>query len=138
MRNPPILVSVIGFFGMLAGFYWLYLGLRVIGFDWFGILGDLPAFETTGLWGWLAVLAGIGWIAAALGLWSLQPWAWTFAIAMAGIGLFEAFLWFLEFPGTGVGLSASILPLIIIFYLNSQEVRKAFGKVETVAVPDRV
>ena len=106
MKNPPILISVIGFFGMLAGFYWLYLGLRVIGFDWFGILGDLPAFETTGLWGWLAVLAGVGWIAAALGLWSLQPWAWTFAIAMAGIGLFEAFLWFLEFPGTGVGFSA--------------------------------
>ena len=36
MRNPPILVSVIGFFGAIAGFYWLYLGLRLLGFDWFG------------------------------------------------------------------------------------------------------
>jgi hypothetical protein len=138
MKNPPILISVIGFFGMLAGFYWLYLGLRVLGFDWFGVLGDLPAFETTGLWGWLAVLAGIGWIAAALGLWSLQPWAWTFAIAMAGLALFEAFLWFLEFPGTGVGFSAAIMPLILIFYLNSRDVRAAFGKVDSEPIPDRV
>ena len=90
---------------MIAGFYWLYLGLRLLGFDWFGVLGDLPAFEQTGLWGWLAILAGVGWIAAALGLWALQPWAWTFAVIMAGIWLFEAFLWFLEYPGAGVGLA---------------------------------
>ena len=35
MRNPPILVSVIGFFALLAGFGYLFFGLRVLGFDWF-------------------------------------------------------------------------------------------------------
>ena len=45
MRNPPILISVIGFFAALAGFGYLFFGLRVIGFDWFGIFGDLPAFD---------------------------------------------------------------------------------------------
>ena len=29
MRNPPILIAVIGFFGALAGMFWLYLGLRL-------------------------------------------------------------------------------------------------------------
>ncbi len=135
MKNPPILISVIGFFGALAGFYWLYLGLRLLGFDWFGILGDLPAYEQTGLWGWLALGAGIAWLAASFGLWSLQPWAWTFAVVVAGFALFEAFLWFLEFPGTGVGFSASIMPLIILLYLNGREVRTAFGKVDTTAPP---
>jgi hypothetical protein len=134
MRNPPILISVIGFFAMLAGFTWLYLGLRALGFDWFGLLGDLPALEQTGLWGWLAIIAGVAWIAAALGLWSLQPWAWTFAIVVAGIALFEAFLWFLEAPGTGIGFGASLMPLIIILYLNSREVRAAFGKVDATSV----
>ena len=43
MRNPPILISVIGFFAALAGFAHLFFGLRVLGFDWFGALGDLPA-----------------------------------------------------------------------------------------------
>ena len=63
MKNPPILISVIGFFAALAGFAWLFLGLRILGFDWFGALGDLPAFEQAGLWGWLAIGAGILWLA---------------------------------------------------------------------------
>jgi hypothetical protein len=130
MRNPPILVSVIGFFAALAGFYWLYLGLRLLGFDWFGIFGDLPAFEQTGLWAWLAIGAGIAWLLAAGGLWSLQPWAWTFTIIVAGFALFEAFLWFLEFPGTGVGFSAAIMPVLILLYMNSGEVKAAFGQVD--------
>ncbi len=132
MRNPPILISVLGFFGALAGFYWIYLGLRLLGFDWFGILGDLPAFEQTGLWGWLALAAGVAWIAAAVALWSLQPWGWLFAMIVAGLALFEAFLWFLEYPGAGVGLSAAIMPLIIIWYLNTREVKAAFGQDTTV------
>jgi hypothetical protein len=132
MRNPPILISVIGFFGALAGFYWLYLGLRLLGFDWFGLLGDLPAFEQTGLWGWLAIAAGIAWLAAAFGLWSLQPWAWTFTVIVAGFALFEAFLWFVEAPGSGVGFASALMPLLILLYLNGREVRAAFGKVDTV------
>ena len=128
MRNPPILISVLGFFAMIAGLYWLYLGFRLLGFDWFGVLGDLPAYEQSGLWGWLALGAGIAWVMAAAGLWALQPWAWTFAIIVAGFALFEAFLWFLEYPGTGVGFSAAIMPLLIIWYLNSGEVKEAFGK----------
>jgi len=126
VKNPPILVSVIGFFGALAGFAWLFIGLRLLGFDWFGLLGDLQKFEQTGLWGWLAIGAGILWIAAAIGLWALQPWAWAFAMIVAGISLFEAFLWFLEFPGTGIGFASGLLPLVIILYLNSGSVKRAF------------
>ena len=52
---------------------------------------------------------------------------------IAGIALFEAFLWFLEYPGSGLGLGMSILPLVILFYLNSGEVREAFGEDESQA-----
>ena len=127
MKNPPILISVIGFFAVLAGFAWLFLGLRILGFDWFGLLGDVGKFEQSGLWGWLAIGAGVLWLAAGFGLWSLQPWAWMFAMVVAGLSLFEAFLWLLEYPGTGLGLGMSILPLIIILYLNGRDVKAAFG-----------
>jgi hypothetical protein len=126
MRNPPVLVAVIGFFAAIAGLYWIYLGLRILGFDWFGVLGDLPAFEQAGIWGWFALIAGGAWIVAAFGLWSLLRWAWLFAMFVAGFALFGAFLWFLEYPGTGVGLSASIMPLLIILYLNSRSVKSQF------------
>jgi hypothetical protein len=127
MKNPPILISVLGFFGLMAGLAWLVLGIRLLGFDWFGVLGDLPTLEQTGLWGWLALAAGVAWILASFGLWSMQPWAWTFAMVVAGISLFEAFLWMLEYWGSGIGLAASLLPLVILFYLNSREVKAAFG-----------
>ena len=110
------------------GVYWIYIGLRLLGFDWFGALGDLPAFEQTGLWGCLALIAGAAFLAAGVGLWGLQDWAWTFAIIVAGFALFEAFLWFIEAPGTGIGFSAAIMPLLIIWYLNTDEVKEAFGK----------
>jgi hypothetical protein len=133
MKNPPILISVIGFFAVLAGFAWLFLGLRILGFDWFGALGDVEAFEQAGLWGWLAIGTGVLWLAAGFGLWSLQPWAWLFAMIMAGLALFEAFLWMLEYPGSGLGLGMSILPLIIILYLNGRDVKAAFGLGEPTA-----
>jgi len=127
MKNPPILISVVGFFAALAGFGWLFFGLRVVGFDWFGALGDLPAFEDVGIWGWLAIGTGILWILIAVGLWALQPWAWLTAMIIAGLSLFEAVLAFFQFPGSGIGLAMGLLPLVMLFYLNSTGVKVAFG-----------
>jgi hypothetical protein len=128
MKNPPILISIIGFFAALAGFGFLFLGFRMIGFDWFGLFGDLPKFESVGLWGWLAVATGVVWLLAAFGLWALQPWARLFGVIMAGIALFEAVLAFFQFPGTGIGFSMAIMPALILWYLNSAEVKAAFGE----------
>ncbi len=127
MKNPPILISVIGFFAALAGFAWVFAGLRMLGFDWFGVLGDLPAYEQVGIWGWLAIASGVLWLLAAFGLWALQPWAWILAVVVAGVALFEAFLAFFQFPGSGLGLGMSIMPIIILLYLNSAPVKAAFG-----------
>ncbi len=127
MKNPPILVSVIGFFAALAGFGYLFFGLRVVGFDWFGALGDLPVFEHVGLWGWLAIATGIIWLLAAVGLWALQPWARLFAMIIAGFALFEAVLAFFQFPGTGVAFGMAIMPALILWYLSTAEVKAAFG-----------
>ena len=134
MKNPPILIAIIGFFAALAGFAFLFFGLRMVGFDWFGALGDLPAFDHVGLWGWLAIVTGFVWILAALGLWALQPWARFFALFMAGFALFEAILAFFQFPGTGVGFSMAILPVLILWYLNSSEVKAAFAEGEPAPV----
>jgi len=127
MKNPPVLVSVLGFFAALAGFGFLFFGFRVLGFDWFGALGDLPRFEHVGLWGWLAVITGVIWLLAAIGLWALQPWARLFTMIIAGIGLFEAVLAFFQFPGTGIALGMAIMPALVLWYLSTHEVKQAFG-----------
>jgi hypothetical protein len=133
MKNPPILISVIGFFAALAGFAWLFFGLRLLGFDWFKLLGDVPAFESAGLWGWLAILGGVLWLAAAVGLWSMRPWAWMLAMVVAGLAVFEAFLWMVQYPGSGLGLSMMIMPGIIIWYLNGKDIKAQFGLTEAPA-----
>ncbi len=133
MRNPPILISVLGFFAALAGFGWLFFGLRVLGFDWFGIFGDLPQFNSVGIWGWLAIISGIGFLLTALGLWALQPWARTIALIIAGFALFEATIAFFQFTGTGIALGMAIMPGLILWYLNTAEVKDAFGETPVTA-----
>ncbi len=130
MKNPPVLIAVLGFFAAMAGFGYLFFGLRALGFDWFGALGDLPAFEHVGLWGWLAIATGIVWLLVAVGLWALQPWARIFALVIAGFALLEAVLAFFRFPGTGVGFAMAVMPALILWYLNSREVKNAFGEGE--------
>ena len=77
--------------------------MRVLGFDWFGALGDIPAVESVGLWGWLAIAVGIAWLFVAFGMWALGEWARVVGMIIAGVSLFEAVLAFFQFPGTGIG-----------------------------------
>ena len=143
MKNPPILISVIGFFAALAGFGFLFAGLRMLGFDWFGVLGDLPVFEKVGLWGWLAIATGLAWLFAAFGLWALQPWARMFAIIMAGFALFEAVLAFFQFPGMGVGLvdgdHAGPAPVVPELHRRQGRIRRAAAgsRLTTISHPPR-
>jgi hypothetical protein len=128
MRNPPVLISVIGFFAVLAGMSFLFFGFRALGFDWFGLFGDLPAVESVGLWGWFAISVGIVWLLVGFGLWALQPWARVVAMVVAGVSLFEAALAFFQFPGSGLGFSMALMPAVILWYLNSREVKAEFGE----------
>ena len=128
MKNPPILISVIGFFAALAGFSYLFFGLQTIGFDWFNVLGDLQALEGVGLWGWFAVIVGLIWLAVAFGLWALQPWARVFGMIVAGISLFQAVLAMFQFSGSGIGFGMALMPILILWYLNTAEVKAAFGE----------
>jgi hypothetical protein len=128
MRNPPILISVLGFFAVLAGFGYLFFGLRVLGFDWFGIFGDIPRLDDVGLWGWLAVGVGVLWLLTGFGLWALQSWARMVALIVAGVSLFEAVLAFFQFPGTGVGFAMALMPGLILWYLSSADMKAAFAE----------
>jgi hypothetical protein len=49
------------------------------------------------------------------------------AAIVAGIAVFEAFLYMVQYPGSGIGIAMMILPGIILIYLNSSEVKEAFG-----------
>jgi hypothetical protein len=83
----------------LVSFY----GLRVLGSIDSWALGDCRRRACRDL-GWPAIATGIVWLAAALGLWALQPWARLFAMFIAGLALFAGGPGGSSSPGPGVAL----------------------------------
>jgi cytochrome c oxidase subunit IV len=79
------------------------------------------------LWGLLTLAAGIAFAAAALALWSVQPWAWMFAVIMAGLGVIDAFFLWLATGDFAYGFMASLLPLLVLWYLNQKDIKGVFG-----------
>ncbi len=127
MRNPPILISVLGFFAVAAGFVWIIVGLRGLGIEFGSIFGDLPAYDNVGIWGIVSLIVGVAWILAGLGLWALQSWAWMFAAIVAIFALVNAFFLMVAYAGSGAGLAQALMPALILWYLNTDEVKAAFS-----------
>ena len=127
MKNPPILISVLGFFAVMAGFVWIVAGLRALGIEFGSFMGDLPAYDNVGWWGTFALIVGIAWLLAGLALWSLQPWAWMFVAIVAVVALVNAFFLMVAYAGSGAGLVQALMPALILWYLNTDEVKAAFG-----------
>jgi len=127
VKNPPILISVLGFFAVMAGFVWIVAGLRALGIEFGSFMGDLPAYDNVGWWGTFALIVGIAWLLAGLALWSLQPWAWMFVAIVAVVALVNAFFLMVAYAGSGAGLVQALMPALILWYLNTDEVKAAFG-----------
>ena len=52
------------------------------------------------------------------------------AMLVAGFAIFEAFLYMLSYPGTGIGIAMMLMPGLIALYLMSADVKAAFGLAE--------
>jgi hypothetical protein len=125
VKNPPILIAVLGFFGLMAGFYYLFAGLRIMGFDFFGVFANSNITESWGFWGIMWLILGVIYIVASWALWTLQPWAWLFAVLLSIFGLVSAFFVMLD-SGLGPALGAAVIPALLLLYLTSKEVKAAF------------
>jgi hypothetical protein len=83
--------------------------------------------------GIIGLVVAVAYIAFAWGAWSLQPWAWTIGIVVAGLGVIFAVVNFFMVPGSNfVTLVLSLLfPAVILYYLMTPDVRRAFGQTTT-------
>ena len=120
----PIGITLLGIVFLAAGISYLLLGLQMTTAVTFG-----PLDYGSGVWayGWLIILTGVAFAAAGFAAWSLQAWAWMLGQILAILGLVEAVIVWLSTGDFGAGAAAGLFPLLVLWYLNRDVVKKAFG-----------
>jgi hypothetical protein len=122
--NRPAGITIIGVLATAAGIIYLLQGLRILGYV---VFGPASAFSNVSLTGWLTLLLGLVWFSVGGAFLTMKPWAWLFGVIVVGFSLVEAFFGNLNGWQFGDMFAAMIVPLIILFYLNSEKVKSAFG-----------
>jgi len=123
MRRPAG-ITIIGVLSFVAGVIYLLQGIRILGFV---VFGPGQAFTNVSLSGWGSIILGVFWIAVGGAFLSLRPWAWFFGVIVVGLSLIAAFWGNINGWQLGDLFAAMIVPLVILFYLNSDHVKAAFG-----------
>ena len=124
IRKRPAGVTVIAVLALAIGIVDLLQGVRILGYV---VFGPATVFSNVSLTGWLTVLLGLLWIVVGGAFLSLRPWAWFLGVFVVAISLVEAFFGSLNGWQFGDMFMAMIIPVLILFWLQSDKVKSAFG-----------
>lgn len=68
-------------------------------------------------------------LAFAYGAWTLKPWGWTLGVAIYVIGIIvNVVMVLLGYQTIGGILVSVIIAALILYYLNTPDVKRAFGR----------
>lgn len=123
MRRPAG-ITIIGVLASVAGIIYILQGIRILGFV---VFGPGQAWSNVSATGWGTLILGIVWLGVGGAFMSLRPWAWVFGVIVVGLSLIAAFWGNINGWQFGDLFVAMIVPLVILFYLNSEKVKAAFG-----------
>jgi hypothetical protein len=119
----PAGITIIAVLALAAGIIDLLQGLRILGYV---VFGPGQAFSEASITGWMTLILGVVWIVAGAAFLRLDPWAWLFGVVVVGLSLIAAFLGNMSGWQLGDMFVAMIVPLVVLFYLNSHKVKEAF------------
>jgi len=134
----PMGVTILAVLAAIGGVLGLCGSLTIIGLG--GVLGGLaagvgaPAADAavlgglTVIFGVLSLVLAVLYLVFAYGAWMLKPWAWMLGIAGAILSLALSLINILQGAGIGSQLVSVIIAGVIIYYLNTPDVKKAFGR----------
>ncbi len=120
----PFGITILAIVFAAAGISFMMLGFQLTTAVTFG---PLPAGQGTWIWGWLLVLTGLAFWAGGLAAWRLEPYGWMLGHVLALLGLLEAIFALIGTGSLSYALGAAVFPLILLWYLNREPVKKAFG-----------
>jgi hypothetical protein len=134
------LAIVFGAFGLLASiggaiaalaFLGVGAGIAGTGAATSGALFAAGAFLIVALAVWTAILSAIE-VVFGVGALQLRPWAWTVGVVWTWVSIVTSVLNIFGTRGGGIfaGLLGIVIALAILYYLYTDEVRMAFGKLD--------
>jgi uncharacterized membrane protein (DUF2068 family) len=136
-NQRPTGVTILAVIQFIGGIISLFFGLSSLFFG--GLMVASDAAATTGaeidmgpillLAGGLSIISGVIGLIAGYGLFTLKPWGWTLAIVFAVLNIVHNLLSLFQggnIPGSIIGI---VISGLIIYYLNTSTVKRAFGKV---------
>jgi hypothetical protein len=96
----------------------------------FGLFGALAILGAYPIYGIISLILSAAYLAFAYGAWSLQPWAWMLGLGLAGLQILIQVLYLFLIPGYSIVnvIIGAIIPAIIIYYLMTPDVKRAFGQ----------
>jgi len=126
-RHRPFGITILAILASVAFIVEAFITLLFLGaipaalFGGTGFFGD--ALLGAILWGILALIWG--WV--AIGLWTLNPGAWLFVVALSILNIIFAFISILGATTFGAVLPTVIINAAILIYSLSPGVKDAFG-----------
>jgi hypothetical protein len=131
MQRPRI-ITILAVLAAIGGVLGIFGGIALMGVGAVsGVVG--AGFLVGGLaifWGLLTLVLSVAELAFAYGAWGLKPWAWMLGIVLQGVSIFMALInWVGSSSGSfGSFLFSAVISGVIIYYLLTPEVKRAFGK----------
>jgi hypothetical protein len=123
----PFGVTLLAIIFAAAGLSYIMLGFQMTTAVTFG---PLPTGTGTWIWGWLIVLTGIGFWIGGISAWQLQPFGWMLGQILAIVGIVEGIFALLGTGSLNYALATTAFPVILLWYMNRDSTKKAFGLAE--------
>jgi hypothetical protein len=120
----PFGVTLLAIIFAATGLSYIILGFQMTTAVTFG---PIPAGTGVWIWGWLVVLTGIGFWAGGLAAWRLLPFGWMLGQILAIVGIIEGIFALLGTGSLNYAMATTAFPLILLWYINRDSVKRAFG-----------
>ena len=129
-KQRPTGITILAVLALVGGVFYL-LSALASGFLGGGLAATFVGTGVGGLFALLGIVAlvlGIAYLAFAYGAWTLKPWGWILGVAIAVVGLALSLVYVLQGDAITNQLISVVVDIIILYYLNTPDVKKAFGR----------
>lgn len=136
-QQRPMGITILAVLAFIGGILGICGGLSgIVGASFFGgLAASVGASNATALGGMLVVYSIIAFAFAVadlvfgFGAWTLKPWAWMLGMVLFGLNIvFQLVAVIAGWSTIGGVLISLVIAGVIIYYLLTPEVKKAFGR----------